>query len=264
MGDRAVSEVIGYILVFSFVLIAVSLVTVGGMTALQSVQDAQQTENAVTAMDILSDNIKDVYARGAPSRATEINLNNGNLAMDSGIDLSMTLRDTGGVATPKSKSWTIRPIVYTGPTDTQIIYEAGATYRVEQEGSVSIEDPPFIVEGTASGDPERIHIPVVATQISESASVGGSTALVRTGTEATSTPQMWHYNADNTVGSYDELELQVDSPRHELWSAYLTDEGFSCSTSGTVVTCTITDNGGDADLDAVSIVVHEIPVTIEI
>jgi len=55
---RAVSDVVGYVLVFSLVSLTVGVVSVAGVGALQDARDVEQANNAERAFDVLGDNVE--------------------------------------------------------------------------------------------------------------------------------------------------------------------------------------------------------------
>ena len=70
MRDRGVSEVLGYALVFSLVIVTVSIISVSGLSGYQNAQSFERQSNAEKAYDVMHNNIEDIYYKGAPSRAT--------------------------------------------------------------------------------------------------------------------------------------------------------------------------------------------------
>ncbi|MEA5386913.1 hypothetical protein VB779_07480 [Haloarculaceae archaeon H-GB11] len=117
MSERAVSEVVGFALVFSMIVAMVAIVTLGGMGQLQSARDFEQANNAERAFEVLADNLADVHQRGAPSRATEIDLEHAQLFVGDPVTINVSGEDTSGAApiqissrsTRRSHSSTERP-----------------------------------------------------------------------------------------------------------------------------------------------------------
>lgn len=72
MNDRGVSDTLGFVFVFAIILSTVAVVTTIGMAGLQDTRDVERVNNAERAFDILGDNMEDIADRGAPSRATEV------------------------------------------------------------------------------------------------------------------------------------------------------------------------------------------------
>ena len=217
MADRAASEVLSFALVFGLVVGSVAIVSVSGLSSLESARDAEQMNNAERAFDILSDNMADIHDRGAPSRATEVSLGESQLYTGENVTFNVTVKDSSGTLSTVTRTREIRPIVYEGNKDRRIVYEAGAIFRVEREGGLMLEEPPFVTES------ERAMIPVVATQSGSVESTGGSTVLLRAKKEATDVA------VSNTQGGYDSLYVNISSPRNEYWKNYLVDDpNFDC------------------------------------
>lgn len=238
--DRAVSEVLGYSLIFGMILVAIAIVSVAGFASLEDARNIEQQNNAERAFDVLSNNVEDVYKRGAPSRATELSLGGAQLHLTE----PMTMRvDVDGTTVVERD---IRPLVFRGDDDVEFVYEAGAVFRNHRQGGVTVRDPPLRLES------ERMIFTVVATNSSNTQSISGPAVLVRTLSE----------NREVVVDSDSVTDVTIElegSPRQELWQHHLEDEhGMSCTPSGDTLTCT--DNH---DPDRVLIVVHDLEVELE-
>ena len=252
MGDRAASEVLSFALVFALVVSSVAIVSVSGVNSLESARDAEQMNNAERAFDILADNMADIYERGAPSRATEVSLGESQLYIGENVVFNVTARHENGNRITRTRD--IRPIVYEGNGDRRIVYEAGATFRVERDGGLVIDEPPF------SAGSQRVMIPIVATQSPTVESMGSSTVLLRANSQGTDLA------VSNTMGSYDSLYLNISSPRNGLWKEYLVDDpNFDCGPAPQIETI----NGEDylecehTNPRVVHVVVHDIAVAID-
>lgn len=249
MTDRAASEVLSFALVFALVVGSVAIVSINGVNTLESARDAEQMNNAERAFDVLGDNMADIYERGAPSRATEISLGESQLYTGENVTFNVTAVDSSGDRTTRIRK--IRPIVYDGARDRQIVYEAGAVFRIEREGGLVVQEPPFVAGS------DRVMIPVVATQSTGVESTGGSTVLLRANKRATGVA------VSDSRNTYDSLYVNVSSPRNDLWKEYMEDQpGFSCTTKTVngeeYVECERTTN-----LDVVYVVVHDVGITID-
>lgn len=77
MDNRAVSEVVGFVLTFSLVTMAIAIVFTAGFGGLQDTQQAEQVNNVERAFDVLDTNVQEVQRQEAPSRATEMRLSGG-------------------------------------------------------------------------------------------------------------------------------------------------------------------------------------------
>jgi len=248
MADRAVSEVVSYVLVFAMVVSAVGIVSVSGLGTLQETRNDEQMENAQKAFSVLADNLADIHRRDAPSRATEISLGEAQLETGENVTMRVSIDDTTG--TWQSPDWRLRPIVYEGDEDRRIVYEAGAVFRTGNGGGLRVQDPPFVVSE------DRVLLSVVGLNRPNRQSLGGSTVLVRARSQSTTVAY------DSTGTDVDSVTVELDdTSQPELWADYFRSAGFdSCSVSGDDVDCTF---GPSGSIDRAYVVYHDIAVSIE-
>ena len=268
MTDRAVSEVLGFILVFSLIVTMTSLVYVSGISELENRRDVERVDNAERAFDVLADNIDDIYRRDAPSRATEIRLADSQLRF--GDTTTMTV-DITNLPTP-SDNTAIEPIIYSTGTGTELVYEGGAIIRTEPNGGVVMKEEPGMLF-TENGGVRTAVIPHIQTRSESEEGIGGSTtALVRTDLASSEVlTARTDPDADGTTDANgdsdsDEYELrftvETTSDRGPVWQAHLNDEIRSaysiatdvCSESDGTVVCTF-------DVDRLHITATRIDVT---
>ncbi|MFP9190373.1 DUF7289 family protein [Natronosalvus vescus] len=136
--ERAVSEVLAFILVFTIVIGSVTIVSVFGMQSLTSYQEGEQLRNAERAMDALSDNFNDVVRYdGITTRSGELNLRDGSITTNhEGTELSITI--DGG----SDHTITTGGLVYEAGSGTDTIaYEGGGIFRGDHTGNVALERP---------------------------------------------------------------------------------------------------------------------------
>src|SRR6056297_760530 len=120
---RAVSDTLGFVLVFGLVLSTVSVVYVGGFDVLTDARDTQQFANTERALDVLDANVEDLAVRGAPRRTTEVLLANGDLSFGPPVTFNVTANGTNYYAA------TIRPVVYRADDGDELVYANGALFR---------------------------------------------------------------------------------------------------------------------------------------
>jgi len=217
MTERGVSEVLSFILVFTLIIASITLISVGGLGSLQDARNAEQLNNAERAFDILSDNVADMYQRGAPSRATEISLGEAQLRTADNVTMTVEVKEEGSPYT-RVGQWRIRPIAFEGTADRKIVYEAGGVYRTNRDGGRRIRDPPLLVTDN------HALLTVVGVNRPEKQSLGGSTVLVRAN----------HRDTDiayrDTDANAEAIRVNVTGPRSTLWERYLeAEKGFTCN-----------------------------------
>lgn len=251
MSERAVSEVISYVLVFGLIVSSVAIISVSGLSTLQDVRDDEQLANAERAFDIMSDNIEDIHRRGAPSRATEISLGEAELATGSNVTMRVYVDDGSGLQEEADRR--IRPIIYNGEEERELVYEAGAVFRTNRDSGILVQEPPSLIAE------DRVHIPIIGLNRPQAQSLGGSTVLVRT--ELQSRTVAYEDTADNVQ----EIRIEiVDSAHEDLWIEYLESEGFSdCqdNAAGDGIQCDFTPDPGTIDI--VYVVDYDIEVNID-
>ncbi|TKX76356.1 hypothetical protein EXE53_32325, partial [Halorubrum sp. SD626R] len=79
--DRGVSNVVGYVLVFSLVTVTIGTVFTVGLAGVEDRQEAARLANVERAFEVLDDNVRDIQRYDDPSRSTEIRMNGGRLAV---------------------------------------------------------------------------------------------------------------------------------------------------------------------------------------
>ncbi len=221
--DRGVSDVVGYVLIFSLIVATVGVVTTVGFSTLEDRQDAERVNNVERAFDVFANNVEDVYRGGAPSRATEMRLAGGELRY--GEQVKITVADTSN--TEINTTVRMTPLVY-ADGDTEIVYVGGAVIRSERESAVMIREPPFRF------DSQRTLLPLVDTNGfpgRTSVSVERTVRVRSASIERIATPEP-------DLSDADELRLTVNSSRTDVWERYFDEQapevGGSVSNNGEV------------------------------
>lgn len=245
-GTRGVSEIIGFILVFSVVTATVFIAYTSGISGLQDARDFERVENAERAFDVLGDNLADIHAGGAPSRATEIKLAGSELSI--GANQRFSVRYENGTGTPEFYNATsLRPIIYAVGDEEAVVYEAGAIIRVSRDGQRMVDEPAMAFR--SENGRRTVSIPFVRT-IAESQTVvsGSQTTLVRAEKlvprpEGRYSPVLASLSG---AGAPHEIRFRVNTTaaRAPAWNQYLEQEiswrADACSLAGAddnVVVC---------------------------
>ncbi|MBX0298254.1 DUF7289 family protein [Haloarcula nitratireducens] len=216
MTTRAQSEVLGYVLVFSLIVLSAGIVYTGGIEGLQNAQQAEQLNNMGRAFDVLAANLADIHQRDAPSRATELQLSGGTLGFGPPVEMRIRATEVGNASNNATFSMNPRPLVYSGHDDTTFVYIAGAVIRTDGEASVMRNSPRFRV------DSERTVIPFIVTYPKTDESLGGQSTVLVVGTSL----------GNELAGSFTPandvtVEITVNSPRADAWGHYFEREGYT-------------------------------------
>lgn len=209
---RGVSEVIGFVLVFSLVVASVGVVFTAGLGGLQDARDTERVNNAERAFDVLAENHRDVLD-GTPSRSTQIRLSGADMRASDEVEFA--IHDGGGNTTA---SWRVTSIVF-AVDDESIRFVNGAVIRESDDGAVMVQDPP----GFVGSDRALFHD--VTFKNDGPAGVGGE-RTVQVRTEHTSNPD----NVGSTVyGNTTDRRLTVLTHNPDPWRTYYDDRGLACT-----------------------------------
>lgn len=213
--NRAQSEAIGFVLVFSVIAASTGVVYVVGFSSLDDVRTAEQLNNVERAFDVLDDNMRDVSRRGVPTRSTAINLGGGDLRVGEPTNVTVSATYMGNGSEAGNLSVETRPLTYDLDA-TEIAYTSGAVVRSERSSAVMISDPDWIV-----GD-ERTVITIFDTSLGGTrAGVGGeTTVLVVAGLNSRSVASY------ATGPGRANVSVTVESPRADAWVPFFEERGF--------------------------------------
>lgn len=138
--ERAVSDLIAFVLVFAVVIGSVGLISVTAFSSMESLQEDEQMKNAERGMGALADNFNDVLRYDAiEERAGELSLREGTVRTGSGGPTANVTVYYGGES--DSYETTLGRFVY-DRGGTTIAYEGGGVFRGEENGGdIDLERP---------------------------------------------------------------------------------------------------------------------------
>lgn len=135
-SNRAVSDVIAFVLTFSVIISAVGFIYIGGFDALGEVRDSEEINSGERTMRGVAETFEDIHRNGAPGRSIEVGVEGGSLSLREST-VEVTVEDSGGtVLTDRDLS--VEALVFT-PVEggsTEYIYDTGAVFRVQGNGSL--------------------------------------------------------------------------------------------------------------------------------
>ena len=143
--DRGQSEVVGYVLVFSVVVLTVALVTVSGQAALVETRDTQQTANLEAGFHVLAANVDDVVRGDAPSRSTELDLSGGRVALGPPATVAVRAEYTSNGTLAFEHARATRPLVYRAESGAQLVYANGAVIVQGEDGGAAMLRRPQVL-----------------------------------------------------------------------------------------------------------------------
>jgi len=221
MPDRAVSDVVSFVLVFSLITVSVGVVSVAGLGSLQDARDAERIDNGERAFEVLADNQRDIAQGGAPSRATEIKLAETTLTLADPQDSTVTLSNGTVAGSTESRPITFRLSGDSGELSRGVVYEMGAVLRVDPGGAAMRRTPPF----QFGSERTVIHYVTLESRTGAVQRESGSTTVLVRSVRGTTT-LVSHYRPSNEVN----ITVQTTPRRAEAWHRYFTSELDGLST----------------------------------
>ncbi len=207
--DRAVSEVLGYVLIISLVTVVIVIVMTTGFNGLEASQRGEQIKNMERGFDVLAHNVEEVTTRGAPSRGTELRLVDGELRYGDPVTFDVTINGT----LIENRSVGAQPLVYDSGSDTRIIYEGGAVIRMDGEHGTMLREPNFLIAEDA----------ILVDAIRTRPLSGSRTSFDRTGTVLLRGEFLGSDGVNTTISDDETLEISVESPNVDAWESYFED-----------------------------------------
>ncbi|PSQ41843.1 hypothetical protein BRD17_10140 [Halobacteriales archaeon SW_7_68_16] len=145
--ERGVSQVIGFTLSFSVVILSLGLIFTQGFGSLTDLRGDVQETNAVRAFEALAENFDDLQRSRAPTTSGELRLGGNSLTIRDNITWNVTVTRPG--EPPIEHTLTPQSLVYRSDVD-QVSYEAGAVLRESGGDSLMLRRPPFLCTGQAA------------------------------------------------------------------------------------------------------------------
>lgn len=223
-GDRGVSEVVGFILVFSLVVGTITMVYVGGFAALDTTRDSERVNNAERAFDVLAENFQQLARGEAPRRATEIKLAGAELSVQDSRRVTVTVTEPSGY-----RSY---PIYFSPGTGTHIVYEHGAVIRDQEDGAVMLKEPDYVFD-------EDLSVIQYKEVRGGTQSVSGDTTVLARGIATVSEVDMVEDQPDDVT-----VTLNTSTRRADVWEEYFDEE-----LAGLNHDCTTTVDGDVASIE---------------
>lgn len=233
--SRAISDALGFVLVFGIIISTVAVIYVGGFNALDNARQYERMNNAERAFEVFSDNVEDLTQRNAPSRATEIKLEDATIKPGSKHTIKVNVTRADAHGKNKEQKATFEPIVYQSDTDqtNKMTYSLGATFRSSTGGTTISTEPSWILNES------RVIVPIIDTNSDDAAAITGSeTVLVRT------VVSRQEVIVQNTTEKSD-VWINITSSRDDPWRRYLRDnDAVECKSawqSSDTVSCRVTE-----------------------
>ena len=201
--SRGVSEVVGYLLVFSIVVTIVSVIYASGMPMVERTKENSALQSMETVFITLQSNIKKVALAQSPVRTMKLNLIKG----------SISANKKAGTITVNGQPIQFGNIEYTLGAR-KMIYELGAVIESTPGGSIIVSDPPIFF--TNSSGKAHVFISVINASGTFSAGSGIAEMSMRQDNPSNDTRVIYNGTVD-----YDYVNISINSSYAHAWSLFL-------------------------------------------
>jgi len=215
--DRAVSDVLAFILVFGIILSSVALLATVGFQSMRDYQEGEQLRNAERAMEALAVNFDSVLRQdGVEKRYGELSLREGTVSTgSSGTNLTILVNNSS--STVSANPVDLGEFTYeTG--DTTLAYEGGGVVRAGETGSAVVKRPQL----TCRPESDTVVISVIAVDASD------RSILSSGGIGVTMTERQRETQIEDGVSN---VSVRLNTTYERAWNASLQRSGWE--TTGT-------------------------------
>jgi len=225
-SESAVSEVIGFILIFSIVVLAISAIYAVGYPTIQSSKENAQFQDMEQSFMVLQSNINTVAFGQAPVRTLKTSLGGGSLTVYPSEYLTeeqITVKNTTGTIIWEG---TIGAIEYEN-NGRSIAYVGGGVWEKYPAGSaIKVSEPRIFVHEDNGNRTVSVSIINISGELSSVGGEGTASVRVRSNSLITPSPIITYPPGDVTI--------TVTSDYADAWGRYFEDMGFIIvSDSGT-------------------------------
>ena len=213
-SESAVSEVIGFILIFSIVMLAISAIYAVGYPTIQSSKENAQFQNMEQSFMVLQSNINTVAFGQAPVRTLKTSLGGG----------SLTVYPSDGSITVSPGGWDV-PIgaIEYEKNGRSIAYEGGGVWEKYPTGSaIKLSEPRISVQEVEGNSTVFVSIINISSEngISSVGGEGTASFVVR------SKPSTYPLNITSlstASGHGDNVVITVKSDYADAWGRYFNE-----------------------------------------
>jgi len=218
-SDSAVSEVVGFILVFSIIMLAIGVIYAVGYPSIQSSKENTQFQNMEQSFMVLQSDIKMVAFDQAPVKTLKTSLGGGAITVypDAGWINVSTTAGGGDVI----RNVTIGAIEYE-KNGRSIAYEGGGVWEKYPSGAaLKLSEPRIFVHNTSTGNRRTVFVSIINISSEKGiSSVGGegtASVVVRLNNRSSS-PYI------NSTSAPENVTIVVTSDYADAWGRYFDDD----------------------------------------
>lgn len=210
--DRAVSDVLAFVLLFGVVVVSVGLIGVVGFDTVGSMSDAEQLDSAEASITELADQLTGIADHEAPVRSTELRASGATVEVIDGPTLSVAIENE--TDTVWANDIELGGVAYT-LGDTRVAVVGGAVVRVDGDHAVMLRDPPLL----ALDDRARLNL-LTTDALDHASTTAASRVQVRSYHARSQLLAPTDRDALDAVEAV-SIEIEGDDPIAAAWDAHL-------------------------------------------
>jgi len=229
--DRAVSNTVAFILVFSLIVLSVGLVSTAGFDTLRDLQRDEQARTAGALVRTVGAGIDEVALGERPTYRNSLQLGEATLTVENETRVDVVVSNTTGPVF--DETYHPNALVYRTPAG-NTSYVSGVLARgAERRSAVALDGP----TAQCSTGADTAAITLVSLNATEGGAVGGGpvTIDVRSASETArgNISQLRFPNTTPSPVNPTGVEVTVDGPWADAWQDSLVEQGFTDTGGGT-------------------------------
>jgi len=202
--ERAVSDVVAFVLSFSLIITSVAFTSVLGFADIADRSANIQSDSADNAMQGLAHTFADIHRQGAESRSSELRLGGGSLQLNDSVRFEVAVNGN------TIKEFETQSLEYRS-SDSLISYENGAVFRRNRAGGTSLlrSEPAISCRG------DTAIVSILSLTSDEGLSTSGQGSVVVTAVRKNQTLLVQSEDDSNP----DSVSISVSDSAHD-WDTY--------------------------------------------
>lgn len=234
--ERAVSDLLAFVLVFGIIITSVGVVYIFGLGALGDAQAAQQDRNAERAFSSMGASFNDLQTNRGQERLAELNPRGARMSIDE-EDPTITVYKGDDTDSGEIGGSSASGAMHYDNDNTRISYELGAVFRSDDDNSVMIREPEFVCRS----DDSRAVVSYVDIDPDGPDAIG-SESTMQIG--AIQDSQDLHYQESGTDAESITVEI-TGSDHADAWERYFEENGWDDVSNGDSVEATCDTEDGN-------------------
>jgi hypothetical protein len=234
-ADRAVSDTVAFVLVFSLIITAAGLIATVGFASLQDVQAAQQSELSTGTLRAVGGEIDEIAAGNRPAYRDSVELGGGRITLVNETTVGVTVDNATGMIFDETYRPRALTYAYEGRN---MSYESGILARGSERQPAILVSAPSGFRCSPANDVAVVTVVQLVPGAAGAVSGGPVTVEARrVSSPARANVTRLEYPTTRPHPAVTGVTVTVSGPWQAAWEEALTAQGFT-TTGGGTATCT--------------------------